>query len=362
MKVKVAQLLAGVVSLTLGMICLYFVTTSSSSSILIPLNKYISRDRYSTYLQGNDTVRVTQLWKLDSTVDTFQPTQLPKLDNSSSDFWFSTYLLIMVPTRPSNTVSRQLVRDTWFKGFQNNKDVALRFVIGSRTLEPAKRLGYIKENETYGDMIFIDAPEGAGVLTNKTLSLFIWAYQHVRYKYLMKCDDDTYVFITPLLDELKKRRTIKKFYYGKIAPTSNLTKPGYDDGKWADDDWGRGPYYIPFALGGGYILSYDLVALLSEQSPQLKWHIKEDTAVGAWLSAFDIERRNDDRFCYWLKGWYVIGCKCYKSHCSKWPVLVFMFHNHNPRDLKEHFTRFHKQVSSNTVITIPLTKERFVFV
>ena len=350
------KLFAGVVSLSFGMICLYFVSTS-----LTPLNKYGFRDRYSTeystYLQGNDTVRVTQLWKLNSTVDTFQPTQLPKLDNSSSDFWFSTYLLIMVPTRPSNAFSRQLVRDTWFKGFQNNKDVALRFVIGSRTLEPAKRLGYIKENETYGDMIFIDAPEGSGVLTNKTLSLFIWAYQHVRYKYLMKCDDDTYVFITPLLDELKKRQTIKKFYYGKIAPTN---PPIRGKQKWADNDWDLGQYYIPFALGGGYILSYDLVALLSEQSPRLKWHINEDTAVGAWLSAYDIERRNDDRFCYWWRRLYVIGCKCYKSHCSKWPVLVFMFHDHNPRSLKEHFTRFHKQVSSNTVITVPLTKEKWI--
>ena len=165
------KLLAGVVSLTLGMICLYFVATSSDylqGSVVSPNS-----------IQNSDGVQVTQSCNNESTVDTFQPTQLPKLDNSSSDYWFSTFLFIMVPTRPTDTESRQLVRDTWFEGFQNSSDVTLRFAIGSGTLEPAKRLEYIKENETYHDLIFIDAPEGTDVLTNKTLSLFVWTYRHV---------------------------------------------------------------------------------------------------------------------------------------------------------------------------------------
>ena len=354
-----AKLLAGVVYLTaLGII--YFVATSSDILTPGPLNKR----GFSTCLQGSvvppgsiqssDAVQVNH----ERTVrDIFQPIQFPKLDNSSADYWFSTFLFIMVPTRPTDTESRQLVRDTWFEGFQNNSDVTLRFAIGNSNLEPAKRLEYIKENETYRDIIFIDAPEGTDALTNKTLSLFIWTYRHVKYKYFMKCDDDTYVFIMALIDELKKRPTDTKFYYGRIASSN---KPTRGKVKWADNDWDLAPYYIPFALGGGYILSYDLIALLSKQSPHLKWHINEDTAVGAWLSAFDMERRTDDRFCYWWKREFVLGCKCYKSHCSKWPVLVFMFHAHSFKDLKAHFTRFHKQVSSNTVITVPLTKEKFL--
>ena len=372
-----AKLFAGVVSLTIGVMCLYFVTTSSS--ILIPLKNY---NKLSTYhsLKVDDTLPTLDSspdtfqakspkielkvdskspkieLKVDSTSDTLQATQLPK-SGSTSNIWFSTFFFILVPTRPNGTDSRQLVRDTWFEGFQNSHDVALRFAMGNRTLSPDKKLEYIKENETYGDIIFIDAPEGTDALTNKTLSLFIWAYRHVNYKYLMKCDDDTYVFITPLLAELKKRPTTENFYYGRIAPT-NIPIRGKV--KWADNDWDLGPYYIPFALGGGYIISHDLVALLSEQSPHLKWHVNEDTAVGAWLSAFDIERRTDDRFCYWWKHWFVIGCKCYKSHCSKWPVLVFLFHAHSFNDLKRHFTHLHEQVSSNITITVPLTKETFV--
>ena len=150
---------------------------------------------------SSDGVQATQSCNHETTVDTFQPTQLPKLDNSSSDYWFSTFL---VPICPTDTESWQLVRDTWFEGFQNSSDVTLRFTIGNGTLEPAKQLEYIKENETYHDIIFIDAPEGTDALTNKTLSLFIWTYRHVKYKYFMKCDDDTYVFITALIDESKK--------------------------------------------------------------------------------------------------------------------------------------------------------------
>ena len=37
-----------------------------------------------------------------------------KTDASTPDIWFSTFLLILVPSRPLDKDSRQLIRDTWF--------------------------------------------------------------------------------------------------------------------------------------------------------------------------------------------------------------------------------------------------------
>ena len=185
--------------------------------------------------------------------------------------------------------------------------------------------------------LLIPATEGSSVLTNKTLAIINWAHNHVKFSYLVKCDDDTYVFLKELIVELRKRQTNTKFYYGKILPSS---KPLRGNIKWADNEWDLGPLYLPYAMGGCYILSYDLVAILSKLSPHLKWHINEDTAVGAWLSAFDIERRSDERFCYWWKDVIKFGCIW---SCCEQPILVFMLHGFDHSELKKQFNLFHEQ-------------------
>ena len=50
-------------------------------------------------------------------------------------------------------------------------------------------------------------------------------------------------------------------------------KPKYGKKKWADNNWNLSSNYLPFALGGGYVLSHDLVSFVSSQSPHLMWHI-----------------------------------------------------------------------------------------
>jgi len=279
------------------------------------------------------------------------------MEDGAHDIWFSTFLLIMIPIRASDIDSRQLIRDTWFEGYKNSTDVAMRFAISERYLQTEQRLECIKENASFGDMIFVNTTDSTDTLTNKTLAIFTWAYHHVKYSYFMKCDDDTYVFIAEVLNNLKNRRSIEKLYYGIMAPTS---KPLRGNRKWADNDWDLGSFYLPFAIGGCYIISYDLIELLSELSPRLKWHINEDTAVGAWLSAFDIERKTGDgRFCFWLKNDYIKGCKCLQTQCKK-AILVILFCNHSRQDLRKHFTSFHEQVSSNLPIKASLTREKFL--
>ena len=259
------------------------------------------------------------------------------------DIWFSTFLLILVPVRPQGIHPRQLIRDTWLKGFENRpEDVVLRFVIGNRSLEPDKLFELSEENGTHGDIVFVNASENSVAgLTNKTLALINWAHYHAKFSYWMKCDDDTYVFIQNLLDELRKRPTTTKLYFGKILVDSPIVRGTY---KWADNDWNLAPVYLPFAMGGGYVVSHDLVAALSQQSSNLKWHINEDTAVGAWLSALEYERRSDDRFCFWWKGHSLEQCKQ--------PFLALLLFGFSRDELVLHFNHYYKQVSSNISVTL----------
>ena len=263
-------------------------------------------------------------------------------NNITLDIWFSTFLIIVVPIRPSDQDSRQLIRDTWFEGFNNSRDVALRFALGTRTMPLKEQSVYSKENETFGDIIFVDLKEDFGALTNKTLAAISWAHRHVNFSYFMKCDDATYVFVKDLIVELKKRPTTTRLYYGDFMFDQHVGHRR--KGKWADTNWNLGSRYITFARGGGYILSHDLVAILSRDAAHLKWHINEDTAIGAWLSSFDHERKSDGRICMWWKGPKQPNCKR--------PILVLIFHAFSNDELKQHYNHLHEQVSSNAEITL----------
>ena len=49
----------------------------------------------------------------------------------------------MVPILPKSFHSRGIIRDTWYKGLNDSRDVMLRFAMGT-------------ENSTHGDLIYFD--------------------------------------------------------------------------------------------------------------------------------------------------------------------------------------------------------------
>ena len=214
---------------------------------------------------------------------------------SSSNHGFKTYLLIMVPILPSSFRSREMIRSTWYKGFTDGKDVMLRFAMGVKDLDTNLTKQLAEENSTYNDLLFLeDLKENKSALTNKTLMLMQWAHTNVNFTYFLKCDDDTYVFIKRMLSELKKRPTTTRFYYGVIDTKG---RPKKANETWPDLEWDISETYLPYALGGGYILSSDLVSLIAEDSEYLRWHPNEDTAVGSWLAPYKYERRKDKLIC-----------------------------------------------------------------
>jgi len=208
---------------------------------------------------------------------------------------FTTFLLIMVPILPKSFRSREIIRSTWYKGLNDSKDVMLRFAMATAGLDDADVTSQLAtENRTHGDLIYFDnLGEGREVLTNKTLLLMQWAYSNVNFSYLLKCDDDTYVFVERMITELKKRPSATRLYYGKVQTNGNPQPAGV----WKDTSWKLGKTYLPFAIGGGYILSSDLIRLIIENIEYLQWHPNEDTAVGSWLAPYRFELRDDKLIC-----------------------------------------------------------------
>ena len=105
--------------------------------------------------------------------------------------------------------------------------------MGVNGLDQSEIRGLREENSTHGDIVLLyNITEDVRALTNKTIALMKWATDSVEFTYMMKCDDDTYVYVDNVISELKKRPTNTRLYYGVMAVD---TKPILDpDNKWRD--------------------------------------------------------------------------------------------------------------------------------
>ena len=249
----------------------------------------------------------------------------------------TTFLLIMVPTMISSKSfhSREMIRNTWYKGLKDSKDVMLRFAMGTAGLDDTNvtdQLQLATENRTHGDLIYFDNfAESRTALTNKTLLMMQWAYSNVNFSYFLKCDDDTFVFVERMITELQKRPSATGLYYGWIQTRS---KPS-PNGVWADKTWKLGSFYLPFALGGGYILSSDLIKLIVGNIDYLEWHPNEDTAVGSWLAPYKVEVRKDKLICRSFKS-------ASTSNFCQSNSIMHLFYGLEQSKLDEIFYRYAK--------------------
>ena len=240
---------------------------------------------------------------------------------------YNTFLLIMIPVMPSYVSNRELIRNTWYKGFNDSEDVMLRFAMGTKDISSNLSTQLNRENDIHKDMIFFENfKENRSALTNKTILLITWAYEYVNFTYFLKCDDDTFVFVKRTVAELMRRPTTTRLYSGKIQKG----RPKKKNSPWQDVGWNLGDTYLPYALGGAYIISSDLIGLVAEGSEHLQWHPNEDTAVGSWLAPYKYERRDDEKICMFVD-------KDIKSKKCPENQIIHLFYGLTKTKLKERF-------------------------
>ena len=89
-------------------------------------------------------------------------------------------------------------------------------------------------------------------LTAKVLASFVQLSRNVKFEYLLKVDDDSYVQLPKILEELKNSNFDKSLYWGFFDGRA----PVLSRGKWAEKEYRLCDKYIPYAVGGGYVLSH----------------------------------------------------------------------------------------------------------
>ena len=204
-------------------------------------------------------------------------------------------LVVIVLSSTGNQDRRTAIRSTWKSGYRDTelKEVTVKFAIGTQSLSPSKLDILKRENKAYNDLLLLpDLIDTYNNLTLKVLQSLIWVDQNLNYSYVLKCDDDSFVQLDRLVDELKQRSSTKGLYWGYFV--GNHRPP--TEGKWMDTRWFLCDTYLPHALGGGYVLSANVVRKIAFLSDIILTFHNEDATMGAWTSMLDIERKHDNRF------------------------------------------------------------------
>eukprot|EP00794_Sanderia_malayensis_P011329 gene11329-12515_t len=209
---------------------------------------------------------------------------------SKQDF----FLLIIILASPNGYERRKAIRQTWLSfPIKEQLKIGHRFIIGTAGLKKDVKEDLIEEERHHKDVLLLDNhKESYYSLTSKLLKTFIWIKDNIDSKFVLKVDDDTFVRTNVLMKDLKAKQKFQRIYWGFFRGDANVKKAG----KWAEKDWVLCDKYLPYANGGGYILTQDLVNHIAQASDMLQIYNNEDVAVGTWLAPVLLNRIHDVRF------------------------------------------------------------------
>ncbi|XP_043262200.1 beta-1,3-galactosyltransferase 6-like isoform X2 [Colletes gigas] len=174
-------------------------------------------------------------------------------------------LVILILSMPDNLEQRAVIRKTWLG--QKYATIEHLFVIGTLDILPEQRETLQSEKHKFNDLLLLPRlPDAYATLTKKILKE---------------------------LDKWESKGTRRELYWGFFNGKAQVRRSG----PWKETEWILCDYYLPYALGGGYVLSYNLVKFIASNMDVLKLYKAEDVSVGLWLAPLaNIERKHDVRF------------------------------------------------------------------
>ena len=170
-------------------------------------------------------------------------------------------------------VHHSVAYDTWHCK-KINSDCTLhahfyRFVLGGYGVSQDKLHQLELESAKHGDMVILPTvTDSLTTLTQRTLYGFKYAYERYKFDYVLKCDDDDFIDVLRLATELHKRPTKGSLYWGAFRGNGKILFLGL----YRERQWSICKKYLPYAFGGGYIVSRDLVQLLVQCCQKLGFY------------------------------------------------------------------------------------------
>ncbi|CAI0379516.1 unnamed protein product [Linum tenue] len=205
-------------------------------------------------------------------------------------------LFIGILSAGNHFSERMAIRKTWMQhNLIKSSNVVARFFValtGRKEINAQLK----KEAEYFGDIVIVPYMDNYDLVVLKTVAICEYGVQNLAAKFIMKCDDDTFVRVDAVMKEAKKVVGNKSLYVGNI----NYYHKPLRDGKWAVTykEWPE-EVYPPYANGPGYIVSSDIAEFVVSEFEQHK--LREDVSMGMWVEKFNsskpVEYVHSLKFC-----------------------------------------------------------------
>ena len=170
------------------------------------------------------------------------------------------------------------MRETWIRTTNVDKlKVERRFIIGTKGLAPNILKELLNEQTKHSDLLLLDDfADSYSKLTEKLLRTIIWIEDNVDAKFVMKVDDDSFVRLDKLVPSLSTKEHLGRIYWGFFKGNARIKRAG----AWKETKWFLSDHYLPYAVGGGYVISFDLVKFISNNANYLSLYNSEDVSMG----------------------------------------------------------------------------------
>ncbi|CAH9092468.1 unnamed protein product [Cuscuta europaea] len=228
-----------------------------------------------------------------ASLPTSHPSFAPQKNLEMSSRWKAPPLLdrpvelfIGVLSAGNHFAERMAIRRSWMQHkLIKSSDVVARFFVALHARKEVN-LELRKEADFFGDIVIVPYMDNYDLVVLKTVAICEYGAHVVSAKNIMKCDDDTFVRLDAVVNEISKIPEDKSFYIGNI----NYYHKPLRSGKWAVtyEEWPE-EEYPPYANGPGYIVSSDIAhSIVSEfEKHKLKLFKMEDVSMGMWVEKFN---------------------------------------------------------------------------
>ena len=218
--------------------------------------------------------------------------------NSSSAPHYLIFIVVLSTGTKKGRDARDVIRNTWAQScLHKSPPILVKFAIGTLKASFSEIEDLTAEDQVYGDLLLLtNLHDTYSNLTRKVLYSFLWADENVSFSYLLKIDDDTFVFVDDLYKEAYHfyQDGTNRLYWGHFTWKAKVNN--HNRSKYAEHSWFLCDRYLPYAFGGGYIISADLIHIIAITADYLQLYSNEDVSVGVWLSAYKIQRKEDKHF------------------------------------------------------------------
>nr|GLL18552.1 hydroxyproline O-galactosyltransferase GALT6-like [Ipomoea trifida] len=268
------------------------------------------------YHTGFTLEDATGLWlngdiEVESVVATSLPTSYrsftPQKDLDLSDKWKAmplpdrpVELFIGVLSTGNHFAERMAIRKSWMQHrLIKSSNIVARFFVALHARKEVN-VELKKEAEFFGDIVIVPYMDSYNLVVVKTVAISEYAVHIAFAKAIMKCDDDTFVRLDAVLNEVNKVPDSMSFYIGNI----NYYHRPLRSGKWAVayEEWPE-EVYPPYANGPGYMISSDIANFIVSKfkKHKLKLFKMEDVSMGMWVESFNstkpVEYVHSLKFC-----------------------------------------------------------------